>query len=262
MKNPITNCILVGWFLFITSVTVAVPVVLSQVPAYEWYHGCGPTAAASVIGYWDLHGYPNLFDASGWDNVKLTANVQDQISSPEHNARYDPKPDDLTKPQSWNSIADWFRTSEDPLDFGWSSQGNAQAAFEGYAKYRGYNFKALCVPWDGLYGSIDWSDVVAEIDMGHPMMFLVDSNGDAITDHFVPVFGYDDRGSDGLWYALYTTWSEEETVVWQQFRPMSSGYSWGVGYATYVHPITPPIPEPATLTLLGLGSLMLVRQRR
>ena len=39
------------------------PVLLENVPAYDWYHGCGPTAAASIIGYYDMQGYSNLFDA-------------------------------------------------------------------------------------------------------------------------------------------------------------------------------------------------------
>ena len=29
---------------------------LDDVPAYNWYHGCGPTAAASVLAYYDVHG--------------------------------------------------------------------------------------------------------------------------------------------------------------------------------------------------------------
>ena len=45
------------------------PLVIGEVPAYSWYHGCGPTAVGSVLGYWDLHGYPNLFDASGAGSV-------------------------------------------------------------------------------------------------------------------------------------------------------------------------------------------------
>ncbi len=253
MKKLISICLVAGWFLFLTSITVASPVVLSLVPAYDWYHGCGPTAAASVVGYWDLHGYSNLFSAEGWDAVRLTANVQNQISSPEHNARYDPKPDDTTKPESWNSIADWFRTSKDPLDYGWSYQSYADDAFEGYANYRGYQFDSYYESW----GAFTWNDLVNEIDAGNPMMFLVDSGGDGDTDHFVPVFGYEDRGSDGLWYALYTTWSESETTTWQQFRPMSSSYNWGVGYGTFVH----PIPEPATITLLISGALSLIRRK-
>lgn len=50
----------------------------------------------------------------------------------------------------------------------------------------------------------------------------------------VSVIGYDDRGNDGLWYGLYTTWSEDETIVWEPFQAM--GQPWGVAYGTYVHP--------------------------
>jgi Ca2+-binding RTX toxin-like protein len=28
------------------------PVLLDEVPSFQWYHGCGPTAAASVLGYY------------------------------------------------------------------------------------------------------------------------------------------------------------------------------------------------------------------
>ena len=236
------------------SVSKATPVLLSDVPAYDWYHGCGPTAAGSVIGYWDLKGYSNLFSASGWDQVKLTDNVKDQISSPEHNARYDPKPDDLTKPQSWNCIADWFETSMDPFDYGWSPQRRADDAFEEYANYRGYEFDS----WYISYVGFSWGEFVGEIDAGRPMMFTVDTDGIGGIDHFVPVFGYDDRGNDGLWYGLYTTWSESESVVWERFQGM--GNLWGIGYATYILPIS--VPEPATMILLGLGAMLLRRNRR
>jgi hypothetical protein len=248
--------VLGAWFS--ASPVGATPILLSNVPAYNWYHGCGPTAAGSVVGYWDLHGYPDLFNASGWSNVSLTKNVQDQISSPEHNARYDPKPDDLTKPQSWNSIADWFHTSEGTLNLGWSYLSYADDAFIGYTNYRGYTFSS----WNEWYGAFTWEDLVNEIDSCRPMMFLVDSSGSGDTDHFVPVLGYDDRGADGKYYGLYTTWSEAETVEWRQFRSMSSSYTWGVGAATFVHPVSEPIPEPATVLLIGSGLLGLLGIRR
>src|SRR6056297_2913595 len=55
-------------------------VLVKDVPAYSWHHGCSPTTTASLFGYWDINGYPNLFDAAE-DEIFLTANVRDQISS-------------------------------------------------------------------------------------------------------------------------------------------------------------------------------------
>jgi hypothetical protein len=220
--------------------------VLSNVPAYNWYHGCGPTAAASIIGYYDLHGYGNLFPGSLWKVVSQTVNVQDQISSPAHNAKYDPTPDDPNLPEPpKTSIACWFETSVDPEDYGWSYQSKADDALQRYARYRGYGAATSSYEY---YGAFTWSDLVGEINAGHPMMFLVDSDGNGGTDHFVPVLGYEDRGSLGQFYACYTTWTETETVEWYQFRGMSSSYPWGVACGTYF-----AIPEPSTLALLGTG---------
>ncbi len=235
------------------------PVLLADVAAYNWYHGCGPTAAGSIFGFWDLHGYANLFVASG-AAVYLTSNVQDHISSPEHNAKYDGWDDPSLPVPPKTSIADWFMTSVDPLPDGWSYQSDAPGAFTGYGAYRGYNFSA----WDKAYGpdGFTWSAFRGEINAGRPMLFLVDSSGVGETDYFVPVFGYDDRGQDGLWYVMYTTWSVEETVEWRPFQGMGDEWDWGVGYATFVQPEGPPVPEPGTWILLGSGILTALGLRR
>ncbi len=39
----------------------AAPVVLSNVPDYEWWYGCSPTSAGMLMGYYDLHGFSNLY---------------------------------------------------------------------------------------------------------------------------------------------------------------------------------------------------------
>lgn len=207
------------------------PRVLDGVPAYSWYHGCGPTAVASVLGYWDVQGYADYFLASGWEQVRYTANVQDEISSPAHNAKYDPSPDDPSLPvPPMTSIADFLHTSQDPLEYGWTYVSDIEPGMEAYAATMGQPLDV----WTVRVGTTTWQTFVDEIDAGHPSVFLVDTNGDAVTDHFMPVLGYDDRGGGGLWYGAYTTWSETETVSWFQFQPMGSGASWGVGYVTFV----------------------------
>lgn len=233
--------------------------IIEGVPAYDWYHGCGPTAAASVIGYYDLHGFPLLFDASGWDNVKLTINVQDQISSPAHNARYDPTPDDPNHPvPPHTSIADWMRTSVDPAAYGASYGTSAVDAFVGYASYRGYQATCSFLNYAPYAVPFTWDLLVAEIDGNHPMLFLVDSDGDSRADHFVPVLGYEDRGSGGKYYGAYTTWSEDETVEWFRFRGLSYGQTWGISTGFFVR-VT---PEPAGIGLLTAGALSVMARRR
>ena len=242
----------------------AAPVTLSNVPAYDWYHGCGPTAATSIIGYWDLHGYDKLLDASGWEQVRLTANVQDEISSPDHNAKYDPTPDVLDPPLPVppdTSVADFFHTSEDPWGFGVSVSDDSADAFIGYAAYRGYSFDAA----SKSKLSFSWAQLVAEIDAGRPMLFMVDApeqSGQTPSDalnHFVAVLGYDDRGGGDHWYGFWDTWTEEENddnIVWAEFLYVDQepDTPWDWGFATFVVPLSDPDPVPVPTTVLLLGS--------
>jgi hypothetical protein len=246
--------------LSVQTLAKADAVLLSDMPAYDWYHGCGPTSVGMIMGYWDLHGYSNLFKASGQD-LFLTVNVQDEISSPAHNAKYDSTPDDPNLPvPTYTSIADWCQTSVDPSQYGSSQVWKTTLAFSHYAQYKGYLFTAR--NWDQSY--FTWQRLTAEIDAGRPMLFTVDSNGDGSVDHFVPVFGYEDRGVNGLWYACYTTWSEDETPAWYQYQapplPGDPVFKFGVGYIATVVPA--PIPEPTTLLTLSLGMTVMLRRNR
>jgi Peptidase_C39 like family len=239
-------CPVVLLVLLVASSAAFGQTVIEGVPNYVWYHGCGPTAVGDIFGYWDANGYSNLFVDS--------ISVQDQISSPEHNAKYDPNPDNPSLPvPPKTSIADYFNTSVNQ-GYGWSWLSDAVPAVTGYAAYRGYDFAASTEWW----GSFTWTDLVTEINAGHPMMFLVDSNGDASTDHFVPAIGYETLNGIN-YYGLYTEWtSGVAPIVWEPFQYMSSSYAWGVAAATFIDPISAPdnvtsIPEPMVTLLLLMG---------
>jgi len=72
---------------------------------------------------------------------------------------------------------------------------------------------------------LNWDTFKAQIDAGQPMVFLVDSNADGSTDHFIPVFGYDDSTGVEM-YAAYNTW--DTNLHWYEFGPMTDGKPWGV----------------------------------
>jgi hypothetical protein len=227
----------------------ATPTLIQGVPAYAWYHGCEPTSIGMILGYWDIKGYSNLFTAEG-TAVLSTANVQDQISSPEHNAKYDPMPDNSSLPvPEKTSIADYLKTSVDRLGFdptpiGGSSAVNSGTATVEYATYKGYAFTATTL----LYSAIS-ETFVNEINAGRPMLFFVDSDGNGVFDHAVPVFGYDSNyNGDGLYYACYTTGSENETPVWEKFQHYENGKLYGVYGGVAINP--GPIPK---LTLSNVG---------
>ena len=213
------------------SAACAIEVSIPDVPAYNWYHGCGPTAGAMVFGYWDRHGFANLFDAAGSD-LDLTSAVQDRISSPEHNAKYDPSPDraDLPDPPL-TSLATFMNTSVDPRSYGGSYTTEIATGMRGYAASRAYAFEAQRQTMN--YG-LTWEGYTAEVDAGRPVLLYVDTNGSGSVNHAVAGIGYEDRGGDDFWYACYTTYSENESLAWKRFRP--TGNAWGVGSATFVTP--------------------------
>jgi hypothetical protein len=128
-----------------------------------------------------MHGYPNLFDARG-GAVFWTANVQNQISSLAHNAKYDSKPDNpplLAPPDT--SIADFLHTSEGALGYGGTDVEMIGAGIMGYAAYRGYDFAASEITaYDyfdnflpGQYENL-WTKLVSQIGAGRPVLLDVD----------------------------------------------------------------------------------------
>ncbi len=222
------------------------------VPAFFWHHGCGPTAAAMLLAYWDVRGMPNLLDGDG----RVQSNVNENIASSAHYNEYSLPRDDRIEVQpdyselnpanthADNSIADFMHTSwsSENLRYGWTWASDVLPALRAYTTFRDNSYDS--VRYDMYYwadGSMSWDVLVREIDQGRPMIFLVDSDADGWTDHMITAIGYNSATGE---YAFRDTWSS--AVRWAKFREMSTSYPWGIyggwSYDPGFAPLEPPPP--------------------
>ena len=219
---------------------------ISNLPAYIWRHGCGPTAAGMVIGYWD-----HFWDAQGYDWVingsattqtsMINEVIASSIGTQNHYSDYSLPLDDpstgLLADKSElpvgdehpnNSIADYMYTSRswNGSYYGSSWFSDVSPALIDYLNMVNPGEFIVNSTTSGYSdGTFNWNMFKAEIDAGHPMVLLVDSDGDGNTDHFISAIGYDD--STGLQkYAAYNTW--DALVHWYDFGPKTFGKPWGI----------------------------------
>jgi len=245
--------------------------VLSGVPGYQWYHGCGPTAVGMVLGYWDTQGFDLLIPG---DASTQSAAVNQAIASNEHYADYalpiDSPSTGLLSDKSLtgnahvsNSIADFMQTSWSTRNnyYGWSWFSDIDNALTGYTSYTnsayGSNYQATA--YGRTWGSFTWSQYLAEIDAGRPLVLLVDTDGNGGTDHFVTAVGYRDINGYNE-YACLDTWAPSDQIRWESFQGLKSGNSWGIYGATYFS-IT---PEPGMMVIVALAVAcgVIARRRR
>jgi hypothetical protein len=218
--------------------------VIVGVPAYRWRHGCGPTAAGMVIGYWDGHGFPRLIPG---DAATQTAEVNQAMTSTAHYDDYSLPidnngtgilPDKSTTGGAHsphNCLGDFMNTSWSSKNnyYGWSWFSAVDDSLLGYTNTfvkSQYDATYRATARNEAWGTFTWTKYCAEIGADRPLVFLVDSDGNGGTDHFVTAIGYRDT-SGYPEYACLDTWGT--AVRWQQFRQMSNTYSWGIYGATY-----------------------------
>ena len=234
--------------------------VIAGVPAYIWRHGCGPTAAGMVIGYWDRYGYEDLIPGDATYQNKAVNQViasggkssdPNPSGSEQHYEDYarpeDTRPnllddDYITQgrtPHSNDCIADYMKTSRSTLGnyYGSSWFSYVDDALLDYISWVNTNYKVSVnnLHWGGL----TWDNYCNEIDANHPVIFLVDTDGNGNTDHFVTAIGYDDNKN----YACYDTWDKK--AHWYDFSKIASGNPWGIYGATFCvfHGITITSPN-------------------
>jgi len=213
---------------------------IPDVPAYLWYRGCGPTAGAMIIGYWDAHGFDNLIVGSNdWNTNQLA--IKTMIASVGHDADYWPTPDRKPPPayHANDSLADFMWANRDPLGQGLSYDRMQGFGLSGYANYRGYPNSTNSYLYDDI-----WATLVGEIDAGRPMELYVDSTGDGIADHFVTVVGYDDTPGANQYRAYHaSTWDFD--MHWHSFDVPDVGRPYGVASGATFNPEPGPPPIQA-----------------
>jgi hypothetical protein len=244
-----------------SQVSSAAAETISDVPAYIWHHGCGPTAAGMLLGYWDAHGFDALVagDASSQTSAVnemiasegTASNYTDYclpLDSPSVNAT--PLPD-LSEPPAGDEhadecLADYMKTSQSARDnyYGWSWFSDVGRGMVDYVEALGEGYVATVYKHFMSDGTLTWTSFRDEIDKGRPMVFLVDTDADGTTDHFVTAVGYDDGGGLVERYGCLNTW--DSAVHWWDFEPMASGQAWGI-YGALSFEISQPANSPPTL---------------
>lgn len=208
--------------------------IISGVPCYLWQHGCGPTSVGMVAGYYALHGFSALISGSA---LTQTSSVNTAMASQENYNDYclpeDSYPNllnDLSELPAGdehinNCIADFMKTSQSTLGnyYGWSWSNDIKPSWENYISYKNAGYTGLCTKY--YFSSFPWDSIVHNVNNNLPMVFLVDTDGDGLTDHFVCVNGYKtDLGVN--YYGCFNTWDSSQH--WYTFSPMASGTQWGI----------------------------------
>jgi len=241
---------LASWIALVAVIGGLAPSALAQavridgVPQYPNQRGCAPTAGGMVVGYWDAHGFGDFIVGSN-DWATNGAAIAAMIASPEHVADYW----DTDEPGPYhpdNCLADFMGTSVDPLPNGETAFSRIDDGLEDFAAYVGYTPSTAdntqYVDWsDDAY----WNAYIAEIDAGRPVVFFVDLDGDGTdAEHCVTGYGYDTATEEYLFLDPNDTGEQRRA-----FTAMAAGQPFGLrGVTTFI-----PMPEPATLALVGGG---------
>jgi len=202
---------------------VSAPIVIDGVPVYIWQHGCAPTAAGMVIGYWDSIGYSDLVDKSANEMIASSGNYDDYCLPLDNPS--DIKPDKSEKPEGDehgdNSVADFMETSQSVyhLSYGATWLGDIVYGMKDYINWKCPQIIAVI---NGGVSSFSWEIYCGEIDANRPVLLVVDCNGDGSVDHAITGIGYDDNHN----YACYNTWNTD--IHWYKFSDVAEGNPWGV----------------------------------
>jgi hypothetical protein len=198
-------------FLLFSQYLLSQTIIISDVPAYIWHDGCVPTSIAMVLGYYDSHGYPELFPGESRYQNYIIDSV---IASPKHFNDYalpmDFKPNVIPDKSTLGGahpsdcIADYLKTSwsSENLAYGHTRTTNIPQGFKNYVECIYPNCIAECS--EIYFYNYIWDLYKREINNNHPVLLLVDSDGDGESNHMVTGIGYIDSLNEYIFYDTYT----------------------------------------------------------
>jgi len=269
---------------------------IPNVGAYDWWHGCSPTATGMVLGHYDRQGYGgyghgNLVPGGeaeietfygppvGWD-----AFVTHAIASQEHvadfyAAGYLGSGDDVPEPwHAFNSMADFMGTSQDAY-----GNSNGMTTFFNYTD-------GSPLHWDEVPGlEHEGQPILGRSGMYGIMEYIQHSGYDVEVLYNQWILGWDgnaqgftleqykaeiDAGRPVLIHVENHTMAgvgyDDEIadliLVHDTWTASPGALTWGGSYSGLDHfgvTVLEIVPEPATLVLLGIGGvLMFLRRRR
>ena len=288
--------------LSLTAHQMGTKVTLPGVTDTDWWYGCSPTSVGMMMGYYDRNGYgidplhnqyPNLVpggvaETTTYGNPGALVNAATASAghiNDFYRNGYLGSGDDLAAPwHTFNCLADFMGTSQDAVGnvngsttFYYYTNGarlyasdiyNAGSSYYNsdgmfgvweYLNYAGYGssnpatdtnmFSQYIFGYNGNTLGFTWAEYMAEIDAGRPVIMQVEG-------HSMLGYGYDNTGGAQT-IILHDTWTEgEHTMTW------GGSYSGLAQYAVMALTLTNGIPEPATLSLLLVGAVAMLRRRR
>ncbi len=219
-----------------------------DVPDYNWYYGCCPTAIGDVLGYWDQRGYPNVIP--GENGNAMTQNVKNAIASPAHivsgqqdrpggshylgGGTFRDSPAYPRHQSQPDCIADYVKE----VDFG-TNPYNVHDGLLNYLHSKGEQGWTIArVRYNGTPDI--WHDVVKSIQSGMPVVAFVDGNGAGDLSHCVPIIGFDKATH---MYAVHNEGDHGANAVkWYHFNYLKPGAAYGIWGVSFIVPPGKTIP--------------------
>lgn len=210
--------------------------VVLNVPAYIWHHGCGPTAAGMILGYYDDIGIETMPTD---DPFTQDQRVNSVIASPGNYADYalptdyvpgsfdtstPVKPDKSSDPQASvhpdDSLADYAHTSRssDGQHYGWSDPTAVVAATRRWLEEHGHRVEVVQYTVGGPINNPHYfwfANLKQEIDAGRPVLVLVAGQDNGYPNHIAVAVGYGTIEGKP-YYAAYNTWDRD--LHWYEFN--------------------------------------------